>query len=542
MTSIRLSGTAHPVFQQSPKALARAGDERVKFNIHLTPGNTKNITDAKLANLKHKGRRKTRATLQQNLHPSLDAIQRVTQWAATAGLQPINNAGIPGILSFEASVAAINAAFGITLATVVVNGVACFGHGEDIHIPKELSDIIDFVSGLDTIPLAAPHLRHQPNHDQISEIATAMTQTAQNGTQTAQGDYPTSYDATTIAEMYDFPPKLDGTGQRIAIVELGGGYTQADIDAYFAKYNLKTPAITAIGVAGAENNPGQNSNNDSEVVLDIQIAGAVAPGAEFFVYFVPNYSYSFALALQTILGDKTNNPDIISISWGGSEETYPAKAREMTQKYCKLAAAHYVTVLSSSGDHGANNGGSAPTTNFPACIPEILGCGGTQIETKNNRIISEVVWDNLAFSWGGASGGGISSSFAVPTYQQNLPLPQSPNGKPGRGVPDVSANADPLTGYKYYRNGKWSFVGGTSAVVPLWAGLVARLNQGLGEPVGNINSELYKCAATGVGFSNIIEGNNGYYHAGPGWNACTGLGSPEGEKLYAYFHTQAGNA
>ena len=284
------------------------------------------------------------------------------------------------------------------------------------------------------------------------------------------------------------------------------------------------------------NDPGNNHDNDSEVTLDIEIVGAVAPGADYAVYFVPNYAYSYALAIQAILADKSFGANIITISWGSAESSYNDQSKSMTQTYVKLAAAQGVSVICSSGDTGANDGTSAPVTNFPASIPEVLSCGGTSITVAQESIIDEVVWNSMQYSWGGASGGGISNAFAVPAYQSAITLPSSPTGTPGRGVPDVSANGDPLTGYSYFCEGKWSFVGGTSAVVPLWAGLLARINQGIGLSVGSVNAALYAAAAESSGvFKDITQGSNGFYQAGRGWDACTGLGVPDGNKIYEYL-------
>ena len=164
---------------------------------------------------------------------------------------------------------------------------------------------------------------------------------------------------------------------------------------------------------------------------------------------------------------------------------------------------------------------------FPASSPHVVACGGTKLEASGTTITSEVVWNE---STGGATGGGISAVFPVPSYQQGITLPTSanPGGKAGRGVPDVAGDADPETGYNIVTDGSATVVGGTSAVAPLWAGLIARINGARTQPVGFINTLLYGAPAS---FHDITSGTNGAYSAGPGWDACTGLGSPIGTAI-----------
>jgi kumamolisin len=190
-----------------------------------------------------------------------------------------------------------------------------------------------------------------------------------------------------------------------------------------------------------------------------------------------------------------------------------------------------VTVLAASGDSGSTDGSTdnTPNVDFPSSSPYVVGCGGTRLTLSGAKITAEVAWNELA-AGEGATGGGVSGFFALPTYQQQAGVPKSPSGFVGRGVPDVSGDADPETGYNVIVDGSATVIGGTSAVAPLWAGLLARINQSLGKNVGYVNPLLYaaKSAAT---FHDITSGTNGTYSAGPGWDACTGLGSPDGTTL-----------
>lgn len=167
---------------------------------------------------------------------------------------------------------------------------------------------------------------------------------------------------------------------------------------------------------------------------------------------------------------------------------------------------------------------------FPASSPSVLGCGGTKLLASNGKISSEVAWNETVIDEG-ATGGGVSTVFALPTWQTHAGVPKAPSNFIGRGVPDVAGNADPVTGYEILVDGQSEVVGGTSAVAPLWAALIARLNQQLGKSLGYANPLLY--GTKGNGFHDITQGNNGAYQAKLGWDACTGLGSPNGSAMLA---------
>lgn len=190
-----------------------------------------------------------------------------------------------------------------------------------------------------------------------------------------------------------------------------------------------------------------------------------------------------------------------------------------------------VTVLAASGDSGSSDGstdGSA-VVDFPAASPYVVACGGTKLKISGTAISSEQAWNELS-SNEGATGGGVSEVFALPGFQQSASVPQAPNGFVGRGVPDVAGDADPESGYNVVVDGQQTVIGGTSAVAPLWAGLLAIINQALGTNVGYINPLLYSSKVEST-FHDITSGSNGTYSAGPGWDACTGLGSPDGTAL-----------
>jgi kumamolisin len=349
--------------------------------------------------------------------------------------------------------------------------------------------------------------------------------------------------ALQVASFYDFPANTDGTGQTIAIIELGGGYEAADLTTYFGGLGLSVPSVTAVPVDGGANSPGQSA--DAEVDLDIQVAGAVAPGATQLVYFAPNTDQGFIDAISDAI-HATPAPVVVSISWGGPESSWATQSVTGMNEAISDAATLGTTVTVAAGDNGSSDDASSTSgvaVDFPASSPYALACGGTELigNVTTSAISSEVVWNETA-SNEGAGGGGVSVLFTLPSWQQDAGVPTSAAGgtgigsatNPGRGVPDVAGNADPVTGYRVVVDGQQEPIGGTSAVAPLWAGLIARLAQATGTRFGLLQPLIYANVTPGTpatGFNDIVEGNNGAYKAGPGWDACTGLGSPNGTAL-----------
>ncbi len=406
-------------------------------------------------------------------------------------------------------------AFGTSLAYYNSPRGVYRGRTGSIMIPTELQPIVTAVLGLDNRPVAKPHLRVH-----AAQPAGSLT-------------------PVQVAKLYNFPTGVDGTGETIGIIELGGGYKTADLKTYFTKLGIKVPTVSSVSVDQGVNKPGADPNSDGEVMLDIEVAGAVAPGAHIVVYFAPNTDQGFHDAITTAVQDTVNKPSVISISWGGPEDSWTTQSAQAMLEAVTDAAAIGVTVTAAAGDDGATDGASDNKlhVDLPACLPPVLACGGTRLNASNGVLTSEVVWNELA-NKEGATGGGVSKIFPVPSYQNSAGVPKQPETSfAGRGVPDVAGDADPETGYSVRVDGKNTVIGGTSAVAPLWAGLTALINQRLGRPVGFVQPALYKIGSTA--FRDIKTGNNGHYAAGPNWDACTGLGSPNGTALIQALMGQA---
>ena len=438
-------------------------------------------------------------------------------------------------LKVSGTITAMQEAFGTTLTAVASphpDGSGDIQHRYrtgSLSVPARLSGVITAVLGLDDRPQARPQFRRGPS------FGARAAQDQEDGPGAAAAAKGGPLTAPQVASFYRFPAGSDGTGQTVAIIELGGGYTASDLSTYFSGLGLSVPSVTAVGVDGASNSPGQEA--DGEVELDIEVVGGVAPGATQVVYFGPNTDQGFIDAISQAV-HAMPAPIAISISWGQSEDQWSAQSRTTMDEAFADAAALGVTVTVAAGDNGSSDDPSGQTSvhcDFPASSPNALACGGTTLigNTSSFVITSEVVWNELAKNEG-AGGGGISDTFPLPSYQASAGVPASANGGTGRGVPDVAGNADPETGYLVVVDGKQQPIGGTSAVAPLWAGLIARLAQSTGKKFGLLQPLLYAGIIPGKdvpGFNDITSGNNGAYSAAPGWDPCTGLGSPIGSAL-----------
>jgi len=322
-----------------------------------------------------------------------------------------------------------------------------------------------------------------------------------------------------LCTAYNWPTGLAGGGV-IAIVELGGGWVQSDMDQFFGGIGQGAlPQITDVSVDGTKNTPDPGANSaDGEVALDIEVAGAayyVATGkpATIRVY----WAQDIAAAVRAATADGC---DVCSISWGADEANWGAQAGQDMEQAATAATAAGMIVFAASGDNDSSDGGPNPANvDLPASAPHVIGCGGTSKTAAAFTPETETVWNNTPGSTSGeGTGGGYSTLFPLPDWQIG-----APNG-PGRMVPDVSADADPNTGYNIVLHGAPITIGGTSAVAPLYAGLFAAF----GTKLGWVTPQLY---LNQVCFNDITQGDNGAYRAGPGPDPCSGIGSPIGTKL-----------
>jgi kumamolisin len=450
-------------------------------------------------------------------------VEQVTQFAQRNGLRVTEANLAMRLVWVEGTVGALQRAFGVRLQVAEGDG----GDGVPLRlregpvmIPASLHGVIIGVFGLDNRPQAARRTAVPQNTVAPQDTATTLT-------------------GNDLATIYNFFPGLNGSGQTIGIIELAGGYVANDMNQYFIDIGLAMPAITDVLIDGAKNDPANqapDTDAQGEVTFDIEVAAGVAPGAKFAVYFTPNTNQGFLDAVAAAIHDATNKPTILSISWGNPEADYPATAMQSMEQLFTDAAALGISVFVAAGDDGSSDGvtDGLAHVHFPASCPHATACGGTRVylDDSGTGIMYEYVWDDVE---GQRTGGGVSDQFDLPSWQQNAGVPPSANagGRIGRGVPDVAGPASMFPGFRFCVRGGFSPGWGTSGVAPMWAGLTAQMNQALGRELGFLNPLIYQPAVAGSGFRDITTGSNGAYAAAPGWDACTGLGSPVGSALLA---------
>jgi kumamolisin len=406
----------------------------------------------------------------------------------------------------------------------------------DLTVPHELSEIVVTVLGLNTRPCAQ---RRRVHHQDATKPFWTVRE---------------------MAEAYGFPANHSAATQSIGLIELGGGYHEEDLRHFFSSLPMPMPAIRCVAVDGVQNSPASKhaiqqfldvvegkleisevpadvlsaAQCTVEVTMDIELAAALAPGAEIVVYMAPNTEQGIYNAVSKAITADGKLPCALSISWGEPETGVSEAYINCVDEVLRDAAMLGVTVCASSGDEGAMNGSTdgKPIVNFPASSPHALSCGGSSVHKalgskapKND--VKESVWNCTLHGMHGATGGGVSRRFETPRWQQQHGVPLAPTGSKGRGVPDVAGPADPHRGCAIYVGGKCCSSAGTSAVAPLWAALVACINSTLKARCGYITPLLYRLSkGSAKPLREITKGDNGFYQAGPGWNACTGLGSP----------------
>ncbi len=406
-----------------------------------------------------------------------------------------------------------------------------------------------------TTPTTSDHPSPTATQHSISQVDTCPTLVSgypQGGTFCyTPHQFQVAYGADTLLKQ-----GFTGKGQTVVdIVSFGSPTLQQDMNVFDQQFGLPPIQLQIMAPLGTK--PFDPSNKDmvgwaGETTLDVQIIHAIAPGANIVVLTSPVAETEGVVGLPEFLQLEQYAIDhhlgnIISQSWGASEATLKDTAgRQEVQKwdafFQKNTTQSGMTYLTSSGDNGATDVtnmqatkfASTPTIGFPADSPWVTAVGGTTV-TRQGTAIHESAWNK--------SEGGYSDLFASPTYQQTLPATIQSQAKHRRGVPDVAADADPLTGLAFYEAGQWTLAGGTSASAPLWAGLIAIADQMAGHPLGFINPALYKLAQSpnyAQDFHDITVGNNTVnaggvkvigYSAGPGWDAVTGWGTPNAAHL-----------
>jgi kumamolisin len=322
-----------------------------------------------------------------------------------------------------------------------------------------------------------------------------------------------SYNARQVAKAYGCPIEpFDGTGVTIGVVELGGALNWNDLRKQTSILHHHMPDITMISMDGAQVESDGPDGADGEVMLDVEVIAAVAPGAKQRIYFAPNNENDFCDAIYRAVTEC----DYVSISWGAPESQWHPAAMETYEEVFAHARSIGVTVFVASGDTGSRDGTSTDVVDFPASSPSVVGCGGTRLTLDaQGKRAAEVTWDDSDTR--SASGGGVSKHF------------------PGRQVPDVAGNASPSTGYVTYVDGEEFVIGGTSAVAPLYAACCAVIREAYGKPFDFLNTILTNPQVC----YDVTLGDNGGYKAGPGRDQVTGYGVVDFGELLAILDSGA---
>ena len=471
-------------------------------------------------------------------------IQKVTDAVTQAGLEVVRSSLEKRSVEVAGPAKAVEAFFGVKLQQYAAAEGQYRGRTGPVKVPSDLAQVVEAVFGLDDRKVGAPRLRRDPRAVFGVPIVQRLDVVRANGLP------PHTYLPTTLSQIYRFPPGTDGNGQCAAILCFNdptshGGYSREALEIYFEQVlQFPMPELIDVVVHGQGNDPGDNSGADpldtsAEVMLDIQMVGGCAPKAKLIAYFSQFTEQGWVDLINTVITDTDNKPSVISCSYGNPEDdprsAWTLAAIKKVNEAFNAAALRGITICCASGDDGSRDqaGDGRAHADFPASSPYVVGCGGTQLIITPSGHPWETVWNNGP---GSASGGGVSKVFPLPSWQRHVGVPPSvnPGHHVGRGIPDVCGVADPETGVVIITlDGQHlAVIGGTSATAPMWAALIARLNQALGAPVGFLNPMLYGAFAHGV-LRDVIHGNNGAYAARWGWDACTGLGSPDGVNLLA---------
>ena len=457
-------------------------------------------------------------------------IDKVTKVFSDLGLEVLHTDVNTRTVELAGTVAQMNSAFGVKLMRFSSDQGVYRGRVGRVQVPNAVSDLIEGVFGLD-------------NRRVVKRRGHAAGAMAAKGAKSKAR--PWFYPAE-LASIYNFP-QGDGANQVVGLLEFDGGFFESDLQAFCKAANVPVPNVVPISVDGSAT----NTMNDAatEVMLDVEVVAGVCPKATIPVYFSSFTEQGWIKAIDAAVQDKTNNPTVLSVSWGNSEDGawWTSSAIAQVNETFQEAALLGITVCIAAGDDGSSDAvtdGHAHL-DFPSSSPYVLAVGGTTVR-KKGAAYSEVAWkdgDGLRADGGGSTGGGVSVTFPPPAWQAGFAVKSvNPAGKPGRCTPDVSADASANTGYFMVIGGKGIVEGGTSASSPLWASLIARMNATLpiGKRIGYVTPLLYKSAGGATvgsaGCNDITSGNNdtasvGGYTSGAGYDAVTGWGSPNGVNL-----------
>src|SRR2546421_1140183 len=524
-----LSGQVAPVTQQAQLVEAASPNQALNLSIGLQLRNQANFDRLLSAIYDPQSLQYhqylTPDQFTQLFAPTSDQVQQVVSFLQSQGLTITNIAPNNLLIDASGTVAQAQQAFSIQINNYQLGSRTFYANATPPTIPAPISQLITSIGGLDNSVQYQPLYQHALHTKQV----TFHTHGPTSGL--GPKDLTSAYNAASLQTA-----GVLGDNQTVALFELDG-YQAPDVAQYFSNYGLTTPNITNVLVDGYTGSAGQGA---IEVELDIEVVGAMAPHANQLVYEGPNTTQGLNDTYNQIVHD--HKAQIVSISWGLCESsTGPAELQTLDNIF-KQGASMGISFFAASGDSGAydcNDGNLA--VDSPAGDPYVTGVGGTNLQLNAGAYGSESVWSNPNDTQrspnGAGGGGGVSNTFAKPSWQTGSGVQ---NGN--RGVPDVSADADPATGYATYctvtnagcPSTGWITVGGTSAAAPLCAGSMALINQYLQSQgkaaVGSANPALYGLFNTqqqSPAFHDVTSGTNLHYAATTGYDMASGIGTPD---------------
>lgn len=447
----------------------------------------------------------TPSEFKQKFSPAQADVDKVVAYLKSNGLKVVSVSDNRVLIVCKGTVDQLEKTFKVRINVYKLHAKAHLSNDRDPSVPAELRGVVRSVIGLNTFAEYHSNLKHS--------------------NKPAQATRPVGLGADDIAKAYQVPSsnnpnattKYSGKGVTIGIATVYN-YSRKDLDEYWKQYGIKrTGSLSNVHVNG------NSKQLEGETTLDLQQAGAQAPGADIIAYLAGDPSMtSFALMFNQIVTD--NKAQIVSISWGLCEDNTGSAAMYAEHVSFKQGAAQGITFFAAAGDDGAYDCGDGTTygADYPSTDPYVTAVGGTALELNaDGTRKSETAWSG--------AGGGISTEYQRPTWQSGKGVPQ--NDK--RVTSDVSLVADPATGYAMYFQGRWEQAGGTSFSAPAWAGMWALAQEAKGQRI-TANDVLYRMGQSadyGTLFYDVTTGNNGNgtgpgYNAGSDWDHPTGWGVP----------------
>ncbi len=478
----------------------------------------------------HYGKYLTTEEFAEQFAPTQEDYDQIVAYANSLGLSVTGTHSNRTLLNVAGQKEHVEKAFNLSLQLYQKsNGQVFYAPDNEPEVPASVASIIHGIVGLDNHAVWHTYNRKRHSSEDMLDASDAShAHPSGPGGGYSPNDLLTAYNLSPVA--------ANGSGQIIALFELGS-YLASDINEYAKYFGLPSAKLKNILVDG-----GSKSGIDPEVTLDIELALALAPQSEIYVYEGPNSDQGVLDTYNRIATD--NLAKQVSTSWGMSENLVSSQYLQAENAIFMQMAAHGQTIYAAAGDSGAYD--DYPTLKLevddPASQPYVVGVGGTKltVNPSSGAYGSESVWDNGQGN--GAGGGGVSTVWTVPSWQENVPTIYS---KTHRNVPDVALNADPDTGYSIFYDGQWTIYGGTSCAAPLWAAFTARINQerlaSQKAVLGFANPLIYSIglgSSYTTNFHDVTTGNNLFYSAGKGYDNASGWGSFVGANLFASLTNQ----